>query len=209
MSGLVEKHRSGLDGYTSRENNAIRDQRLRGLRRNFAEGRASLARGQNIARTGRNARTAQLMTLAKSHGQSASDAENDLFVRNIDEKQRRLQGFTNLIQGLETDERNRADTALANYREALRTDQIDRLEREKINLGQEAASRAERFGGIMGLLGIADSRRNAKRQNKLMKEQIAKMGGGGGTTVVSGGGGGSYADALNNLADKFAADNGL
>lgn len=202
MSDYLNRLNASTEGYSSQELNALREQRRRELERGFQGGRAALARGQNRDRVGGVSRSAQLMELAKDYGAQSAAAENDLFARGADEKQRRLEYYGNALTGATNDEFQRGLQARQDYRDAMQTAQNSQFEKEKVNLGQNAANQAIQSAGILGIMGIGESRRNARRQNKLMRQIYGNKQ----TGRTSGGSGGSqaYADALRQEAEKIA-----
>lgn len=201
MADFMNRYQASTQGYDSRELEALREQRRREVDRGFQSGRAALARQQNYGGVGGASRGAQMLELAKSYGQAGADAENDLFVRGADEKQRRLEGYGTMASGLGEQEFQRGQLARDSYADALRQSQQDQLERQKINLGQEAASKAIKTGGMFGILGIGEQRKNARQQNKLIREvnnanRRPSSGGGGGANA--------YAEALNQIAEEYS-----
>lgn len=189
-------------GYDSTELTALREQRRRELERGFSSGRASLARGQNRAQVGGVSRTAQLLELAKDYGAQGAAAENDLFVKGADEKQRRLETYGNALSGETQNEFDRGQSARQSYTDYLTNVQNTELDKQKANLGQSAVNNAIQTSGILGILGIGEARRNNRRTNKLLKKLN-----GNGYRPSSGGGGGNaaYAQALQSLADEISA----
>lgn len=190
MQGFLSRMQDSTQGYNSRENNALREQRVREMERGFASGRAALARGQNAYGTGATQRGAQLLDLARTYGSSRADAENDLLIANADEKQRRLNQYGNVLGQQEQLERDRGQQALDAYAAQLREIQGSEVDKQKFNLGQEAASNALRSGAMFGILGINEARRNAAQQAQLVREGYRARGSGGG------GGNQAYHDAL-------------
>lgn len=168
MQDYVRRLNEATQGYDSRELQALREQRMGGLERGFQSGRAALARGNSGLRNNTQ-RSAQLLELAKSYGQQRADANNDLFVQGADEKQRRLEGYGGFINNLGQQEFERGAYARDQYANALKAAQQDQLERQKINLSQEAASRALYNTGRLSTFGLGEARRNANRQNNFLK----------------------------------------
>lgn len=200
LKDFLSRYEASTQGYDNQELNALREQRRRGLERGFQSGRAGLARSQGNYRLGATQRAAQMADLARSYGQQSADAENDLFIQSEAEKQRRLEGYGSAVQDVEGTEFERGDKALANYRDALETARANELEREKINLGQESADRLAKESGKLGMLGIIESRRNARRQNKLIREGYRS------NERIAGSNNSSqnaYADALSELANRY------
>lgn len=200
MSDYLKRLNDSTAGYDSQELTALREQRRRGLERGFQSGRAALSRGQANANVGSTQRGAQLLRLARDYGQQSTDAEQDLFVKSADEKQKRLETYGSELRGAEGDEFTRGRAAVADYQSALNAAQNSELERLKINLGQEAADRAARMGGILGVLGIVESRRNARKQNRLMRQSIDKTGS---MQAAQQGGMAGYASAIGDLINQM------
>lgn len=207
VQDFLGRYKDSTLGYDSNELNALRDQRRRGIDRGFQSGKAALQRGQSF-RLGDTQKSAQLAELAQSYGQSSADAENDIFVKSADEKQKRLEGYGTALQGAENTEYTKGQSALQNYKDTLNTANADQLEREKINLGQEAADRSGQVAATFGILGIQEARRNAKMQNQLIRdgyksnERISRP-------QNAQPPGQSYSDALNAYADELANSGGV
>lgn len=203
MQSILSKLQGGLGGYTGTEMQGMREQQARETDNAFNTGRSQLMRGQSMARTGSTQRSAQLMDLAKSFGNSRAQLEQDLLVKNADEMQRRQMDFTGVLRGAENDEATKVQQALGSYETTLGADRADRFERDKINLGQEAKDRAAQVGAQTGIMGLLEARRNAARQAQLAREQMAsnersaRASSGGG-----GGGGGSYYDDIMGLINE-------
>lgn len=202
MRDFMGRLRASTQGYDSRELDALREQRSQQMARDFQSGRASLMRGQS---SGQNAtsRSAQLLDLTKAHNQATTTAANDLFVQGADEKQKRLETYGQAVQDVGQQEFDRGQLARETYAQSLRDAQQDTFEKQKVNLGQEAASKAIQTGGVMGMLGIGESRKAAKQQNKLVRDLNAQRGSGGG----GGGGNAAIAELLNQRADELQGRN--
>lgn len=181
MVSFMDRLQDLTKGYDSNEMNALRAERRNEMERGFAGGTAALARGQSVARTGSGQRGAQLLQLARDYGMQSSAAENDLFVKGAEEKRRAISEYGSTLQSVEAAESNRGRQALADYSSYLSDADSSQFEKQKFNAGQEAASRALDQGGTLGIMGIGESRRNARRQAKLIKagyksnENIAKI----------------------------------
>lgn len=210
-SGQLKDYISQLDlyrqGYDAPELNALREARRRELERGFESGRASLLRGQGTAGVPRQARGAQLLELSKAYGRSGADAENDLFIQGAQEKRRANEAYGGAVTQAEADEFTRGQQALTNYTNLLNQARADEFERQKVNLGQEAADRAAQSGAQLGILQLKEARQNAKRQNKIIRqgyksnERIAgASSGGGGTSQPASN---PYAEELAKLAEEY------
>jgi hypothetical protein len=172
MADFLARAQDASSGYSSQELEGLREQRRREIERGQQSGRASLERGQNNYRTGATQRAAQLFELSKNYGQQSADAENDLFVRGADEQYKRLGDYGNTLTSIEKGEYDREQAGMAGYRDYLGKLQQDQENAQKFNLEQELRDRDLQASSKMGIMGILDSRKNAKQQNKIMKDQI-------------------------------------
>lgn len=206
MQDYVGRLKNQMLGYSNPELNALREQRTRAMQTGFQGGTAALMRGQNVARTGAGQRAAQIAALARGYGQDNANAENDLMVKGADEIRRATDAYGTAVGGLESAENTRVRNALADYSGALGDAQSSELDRAKINLGQEATDRALKAGTTLGVLGIGESRRNARRSAKLTREGFRSN-----ERISRGGGGGNsgLADALNELVRQQRESLGL
>jgi hypothetical protein len=200
MVDYLNRLNESTQGYNSRENTALREQRRRELERGFQGGRAALARGQNQARVGGVSRGAQLLELAKNYGAQSAAAENDLIANFANEKQRRLETYGDSLRQQRQSEFDRGQIARESYADALRNSQLDEFEKQKVNLGQAAANQAIQSAGILGVAGMMDARRNSRRQNKLMRDIYGQRQQ---TGRTSGGSNTTYADELDKIANDI------
>lgn len=203
VADWLARMKESTQGYDSNEYNALRESKTAGLNQGFQTGRATLMRGQANSGAGSTARSAQLLDLARSFGRDRATAENDIYLKSADEKQKRLQTYGTELQSTETTEFDRGQSAQKNYADTLGAAQTSELGRAKINLGQEAASRSARASGILGVLQTLEARRNAKEQNAIAREQI---GASKSNAAAAASGSSAYADALDALAkDLYGA----
>lgn len=172
MADFLARSKDASSGYNSQELEAMREQRRREIERGQQSGRASLERGQNNYRTGATQRAAQLFELSKNYGQQSADAENDLFVRGADEQYKRMNDYGKTLSAIESGEWTRQQEAQTGYRDYLGKLQQDEMNAQKFNLSQELADRNLEASSKMGIMGILDSRKNAKQQNKIMQDQM-------------------------------------
>lgn len=170
MTNFMGRLQDLTQGYDSQEMNALRSENRREMEKGFQTGTQALQRGQSVARTGSTQRGAQLLNLAKAYGEQSAAAENDLFVKGAQEKRRAIDEYGRVLNQNETNEYSRGTDALSRYSDTLRGADSDQFGRQKFNAGQEAASRALKQGGTMGILAIGESRRNAKEQNNLIRQ---------------------------------------
>lgn len=213
MRDIIARFKSGLDGYTSSENAALIGSARRGVDSQYAADRSRMVKDQARARVGGAASIAGLRDLAEKRLDQERLMNQDLLVRNIDEKQSRLKDFASLMSQTERDEYLRAQDALTGYQgllqdtegtsygrvqDALRAYQDYQVGAEDVayqrgqaaigeyqkyleylqdqerqaqvfNIDQGEKEQARDVGGIMGLLGLLQSRRSAQEQNKILR----------------------------------------
>ena len=202
MKDFMGRLNESTQGYDSRELNALRESRRRETDRGFQSGRAALDRQQNNYRTGATSRGAQALELAKTYGQQSADAENDLFIAGADEKQKRLESYGTMASSQGELEHLRGERARDAYGREMGLAQDREFDKNKLNLGQEAASKAIVSAGTYGVLGMAESRKESKKANKLARDLAARSGSGG-SGGSGGGGSNAIADAQNARADEL------
>lgn len=173
---VMKRMQSGLEGYTSPEYQAQREQMMRGLQSNYSTAASQLARGQARGKVYGAASTAQLSNLQRSTAQSKDQLEQDLMVKNIDEKQRRLMEYGEYGRGLDSEEFDRRASAtkgISDEEAALRNEE---LERQKINLGQSNAELAAQIGAYTGAGGTALAQKNNREARRIQKRALKKIG---------------------------------
>lgn len=98
---------SATAGYSSPENQAMLEQQMRGINQGFQQGQQRIA--NNAGKMG--IRGGTLAALAAKNQRAAGRAEaetrQDLFVKNADEKQKRLMQYGDAVSGAETAEQGR------------------------------------------------------------------------------------------------------
>lgn len=212
MRDIISRFRAGLDGYTSQENAALVGQARQGLNSQYSANRAAAAASNARNRVGGAAAAASERDAARERLDAERLMQNDLLVRNIDEKQNRLKDFATLMSETEREEYLRSQAATQSYQDLLRSnedtnygrvqDAFDKYstlyknseseayargqdaiaqyqayleylqgrerDAELFNIGQDEKTAARDVGGIMGLLGMLQSRRSAQEQNKIL-----------------------------------------
>ncbi len=153
ISDLLARRKAGLAGYDAPEMQGMRESMGREITRGGATAASELRRAQGASRTRGAAASAQAANLQRSLQQSRADLEQDLFVKNADERQRRLAEYENSLRGVEGEEFSRGQSARQdlvnqyNYQGGL--DQY----RKEYNLGQQANEIAGRAGAETGGIG--------------------------------------------------------
>ncbi len=164
------------NGYTTSEMTQMREQLGRENKTGLQTALAEMAK-QN--RGVRGPRSARLNTIiSNTYGNNLLKNEQDLQVRNADEKTKRLSLYGDQVNTNSTNIYNRQSGTLANYSTALKSQQADEQDRAKFNLNQVAAEKAGQYGSYFGGLNLALGNKQAastKDYNEQMLE-IAKKG---------------------------------
>lgn len=194
MSGILQNYQNFLQGYSGEEGQAMREQAERGLNSQFQTG---LRAQQSAARRNRlsgASTAAQANDLAQSRLAAQSGIETDLAVRGADERRAALDRYAqalgaqenaefgrqltsaeaagNYLTGQEDRNFNRMRSAQDAYYSAQRDADATQLDKEKFNLGNQAAEVAGRYGTYFGAMDVAEQRRQAKKGNKLAKKGL-------------------------------------
>lgn len=151
IADIKGRYQRGLDGYTSQEYQAQREQMQRGLNSNLQTNLSSLARSQARGKVYGAAASAQQANALQAAQMSKDNLEQDLMIKNIDEKQNRLGAYSE---------------EMAKLRE-------EQLGREKINLGQANAETSAQISTLMGLGGLGLSKSQQAAMRKLYERGLA------------------------------------
>lgn len=189
MQDYMARQKAGLEGYTAPEMTAMREQMGRANDAAYANQRAQAM--QNQARSGVRGASAnaQLMSLARAKAGQDSQLNQDLMIKNADEKQRRLSAYGQELGGLENNEFNRAQSAIGAYGQAAQNASNDRLGRQQFNLGQAEKEKAGYLGTLFGGVDLANQNKAANRSYKLQKGMLGvarRNAGGGGAPDYTG-----------------------
>lgn len=153
----VDKLKGTLEGYTSPEYQAQREQMQQGVNSQYATASNQLAKAQARGKVYGAAGAAQQANLIQGTADNKNNLEQQLMVQNINEKQNRLN----------------------QYGQANMANQNSILERQKLNMGNNASEIATRSEAMTGAGGLALT----KEQNAIMAN-IQKMG----LAAINGGG---------------------
>lgn len=176
QSDVLNRMKGGLEGYTSEENQAQREQMERGLNSGYATSAGQLAKAQARGKVYGAAGAAQQQNLIRSTQDSRDTLQQDLMVKNIDEKNRRLTEYGNYGRGLNDEEFNRRAGATKLYGETESGLRDEELGRQKLNLGQANAETAAQIGAFTGAGATAIAKKNQKRQNQIQKAALRSQG---------------------------------
>lgn len=114
---LVEMFRGRLGGYDSGEYGALRDQMQRNLDRGYEGNKAELMKAQAYGGAAGPAAAAQFANLLKKRERGAAEANQDLFIKNIAEKNAAAERFgmsVKNLQDVDTANMGRAERELLN-----------------------------------------------------------------------------------------------
>lgn len=177
QAGVVAGLKAGLGGYTSPEYQAQREQMQRGVDSNLATSLSQLAKAQARGKVYGAAGVAQQQNQMQAAQNTKDQLEQDLMVKNIDEKQRRQLEYGNYLEGLTSSEYDR-QTGIEKDRTGteLALGQAE-LDREKINIGNKQAEVAARLGLTTGTLGQGYSKAENRAARRIQREAIRRMGG--------------------------------
>lgn len=176
QADVMGRMKGGLEGYTSQEYQAQREQMRRGLQSNYTTAASQLARSQAKGKVYGAAGAAQMQNLQRSTQNSKDTLEQDLMIKNIDERQRRLMEYGEYGRGLDSEEFDRRSSAtkgLSDEEAALRTEE---LERQKINLGQSNAELAAQIGAFTGAGSTALAQKNTNQAQRIQKRALRQIG---------------------------------
>ena len=176
QTDVLNRMQSGLGGYTSPEYQAQREQMQRGIDSNYASSAGQLAKSQARAKVYGAAGTAQQANLQQSTQNSKNDLEQQLMVKNIDEKQRRLGEYGNYGRGLNQEEYGRQADASKGFADEASRQRQEQFDREKTNLGQRNAEVAARIGVVTGTGAEGISKAQQKVADRLQERAIAVSG---------------------------------
>lgn len=172
---IMSRMKGGLEGYSSAENQAQREVMQRGLNSNLATSMGQLAKSQARGKVYGAAAGAQSQNALRADTENRNQLEQDLMVKNIDEKQQRLRDYGQYTSGLERDEYGRRADATKGYNDTEAGLRGETLDREKINLGQSNAELAAQIGAYTGAGATAIQKAQDKAANRIQRKGINKL----------------------------------
>lgn len=188
VSDYLNKLRAGLEAYSSPELLAQKEQAQRGIDQQYQTSAAQNTKAQARSGVRGASATAQQQNLERSRIGEQQNLEQDLLVKNADEKQKRLLAYGGQLGGIENDEYTRMMTSLGKYGEATRNADTDTLGRQKFNLDQQAAEKAGQAASYYGGIDMMNNQDYQKRaqgyQNEMMDFARQQMKRGRSTTAA-------------------------
>lgn len=164
VQDYINRYYSGLEGYQAPELQGMREQAQQGIDRQYQQGLVQLAK--NRARSGMRgaAAGATARNLDRERIGQQQNLEQQLFVRNADERQNRLGQYVGALEGARADE----------------------AERRRFNLGQLGSERAGNVGTYFNAInlglqrqGMQDAKDISNKQLALARQAARRRGGGG------------------------------
>lgn len=183
VQDYINRYYSGLEGYAAPELQAMREQGQANVDSQYQTNLAQMAK--MAARNGVRgaAAGAQQNNLERARLGEQQNLEQQLFIKNADERQNRLKDYTGALEGARGDE----------------------AERRRYNLGQLAAERAGKSGTYFNALnlglqrqGMADTKELSNKQLEIAKKSARRSGGGGVRQDYNG-----YAQGLQNASNSI------
>lgn len=150
VQDYINRYQAGLEGYSSPELQAQREQAQRGIDTQYQTGLAQLAKAQARGGVRGAAAGAAQRNMNRARMGEQQNLEQDIFVRNADEKQRRLGEYARSLEGARADE----------------------LDRRKFNLEQGASERAGGMGTFFESLKLGQQRQGADRDYQLNRRML-------------------------------------
>lgn len=150
---IMSRMKGGLEGYNSQELQGQREAMGQEVNRNLSSALTEQRRMQGISRTRGAASSAQAANLQRSAMQDKGNIERDIFLRNADEKDRRLQNFGQYTRQVEGDESGRKKEFEGMYQNSVSNLNNIKTQKDVYNSGQQAAEKAGQVAGNLGGTG--------------------------------------------------------
>lgn len=190
IEDVIKRFQGGLEGYSSAENAAMREASERGLDNTAANQRYQRERSNAAGRVRGGAAQAGMGQIDQDRIRAQQGLEQDLFIKNADEKYSRLQDYGALMRDVDATNYNRRDKAFGDFRDFQQSVEKDSFNRGqgaikdyqdllggvkseafdygKFNIGQDEKTQARDVGSAMGLLELINNKRSEKKQNKII-----------------------------------------
>jgi len=179
QTDVMNRMQGGLEGYTAPQYQAQREQMQRGLDSNLNTSVSQLAKAQARGKVYGAAGVAQQQNLIRGNEDTKNNMAQDLYVKNIDEQQRRLGEYGAYGRGLNTEEHQRQLTNTQAYGDEESRLRQEELDRQKINLGQGNAETSAQIGAYLGAVGTGLEQENFKSSQRIQQQGINAITGGG------------------------------
>ena len=171
---LIGRYKAGLEGYSSAESQGFREQAQRGIDQQMKTQLGQLRTTQARGGVRGASAAAQQANLDRMRMGEQQTLEQDLFVRNADEKQRRLQAYGDTLRGVEGEEYGRKMQTQQAYQQSL-TGQEDRnRDSERYDLETAAAEKSGMLNSVLTAADLGQQERKFKTQQQLWREALKR-----------------------------------
>lgn len=179
LTGLEQESldlmRGTLGGYNSPEVQAMREQAMQEINRQYQTQASQLARQQARGGVRGGAATAQMQDLGVGKMQTAGNLERDLLVKNAEEAQRRKEAFNSLIRQTE-DARTGRQSIFGNmYGSALSGEEAARTGREMFNKNEGLTRAGVASSGAGMYTGAISGQQAVDLQQQYLKNMQEQM----------------------------------
>jgi hypothetical protein len=190
LQAIMERRQAGLEGLTSPELTALREQGEFGLDRSMATAMRQAGASNMLAGRQGAVQGAQIPGIAEARALGGANLERDILLQNVAERNKRLADYQQLATDIDTNKYARQRQSLGdlgtfsqaqqgldlaslkNYQDYLQQTRDDVLKRQVFNLGQLGQEKAGQIGMIFGA-GQVGSGQSAQAQSyELGKESI-------------------------------------
>jgi len=154
LQDIMNRYKAGLEGYNSQELNAMREESLQGINADVAAQQRALQKAQARSGVRGAAGVAQLAGVGRQGVNARGNLERDLFIKNADERQRRLGEYSGLVQGVEQQGYERSLGSLGQYENAYGNLRAEDVRTKQYNDQKVADELAGRYGTIFGGLNL-------------------------------------------------------
>lgn len=172
MQEVLDRYKQSLEGYSSPELQAQRESAQREIDTQYKTRQAELARNQTRSGVRGAAAMSQQQDLARARLGQQQQLEQDLFVKNADEKLSRLGSYANLLGNTEQQNFGRMNEALGGYRTAYMGQRADDVSTKAYNDQKVADEMAGRYGALFGGLNLNLQNRAQAEDFVLNKEYL-------------------------------------
>ena len=170
VSDILSRMKGGLEGYTAAENANIYE----AMNRNAEADLQSELKNVQDTNAGNmvlgGAATARVDAARRNATRLRMQNNQDLFIKNIDEKRSRLNEYAQAVQGAEANEWNRTNEAMGNYEKTLAGNQDTDFALQQANIELEKQDRGAKIAGLGGLVDQVNAYRGERKQDNRMKK---------------------------------------
>lgn len=174
MQDVLNRYKSGLEGYTGAESQGFREQAQRGIDQQMRSQLGALRTSQARGGVRGASAAAQQSNLDRMRMAEQQNLEQDLFVRNADEKQRRLQAYSDTLRGAEGEEYGRKMQTQNAYATALGGQEGVNRESERYDMDRLMAERSGAMSSVLTAADLAQQERSERRKLDLWQQALRR-----------------------------------